>query len=70
MNRLRDVLDGQQQAKAVNDDQTAKREEQRAHIRSKLCKVDRDFMDLIVSTFPGAKVVGIKFNDGETIGRI
>lgn len=69
-NKLRDALEGKAQAKVIDADQTAKRDETRDHIRAKLCDNDRDFIDAIRTTFPGARLVGIRFSDGEEIGRI
>lgn len=69
-NKLRDALEGQPQAKKIDAEQTAKRDETRARIRAKLCDNDRDFIDNILSTFPGARLVGIRFSDGEEIGRL
>ena len=39
-------------------------------IRAKLSDEDRDFMDAIKETFPGARLVGLRFSDGETIGKL
>lgn len=68
--RLRDALEGQQAAQAAADDQDAKREAQRQHIRDKLSEVDRAFLDAVRDKFPGSKLVGIRFNDGEQFGRV
>jgi len=66
---LRDALKGEAEAKAAATDQTKHRETERARIRAKLCDTDRDFIDKIIETFPGAKLVGLRFSDGEKIGR-
>ena len=68
--KLRDALDGQQQAKKIDVEQTAKRDATRDRIRAKLCETDRNFIDQIRATFPSARLVGIRFKDGETIGQI
>lgn len=69
-NRLRDVLEGGAKAKQISDEQKAKRDETRARIRAKMSATDRDFIDKIRETFPGARLVGIKFSDGEQVGNI
>ena len=46
------------------------KDDERARIRAKFSEQDREFMDAIRLVFPTAKLVGIKFKDGETIGRI
>jgi hypothetical protein len=69
-NRLRDALEGKVQAQVIDAKQTAQRDETRDRIRAKLCETDRNFIDKLRETFPSARLVGIKFNDGETIGRI
>ena len=43
---------------------------ERMRIRAKLSDEDRDFLDAIRLVFPTAKLVGIQFSDGETIGNI
>lgn len=43
---------------------------ERMRIRAKLSDEDRDFLDAIRQTFPSARMVGIRFSDGETIGRV
>ena len=45
------------------------KDDERSRIRAKLSEQDREFMDAIKAVFPSAKLVGIKFKDGETIGR-
>ncbi len=39
-------------------------------IRAKLSDEDRDFLDAIRQVFPTARMVGIRFSDGETIGKL
>ncbi len=39
-------------------------------IRAKLCDEDRDFLDAIKDTFPGARLTGLRFSDGEVIGNM
>ena len=39
-------------------------------IRAKLCDEDREFLDAIKELFPGSRMVGIRFSDGETIGNL
>jgi len=38
-------------------------------IRAKLSDEDRDFLDAIKETFPGSRLVAIRFSDGEEIGK-
>lgn len=45
------------------------KEVERMRIRAKLSDEDRDFLDAIRDTFPGARLVGIRFSDGEDIGK-
>ena len=42
---------------------------ERMRIRAKLSDEDRDFLDAIRQTFPSARMVGIRFSDGEDIGK-
>ena len=49
---------------------TADQKIERMRIRAKLSDEDRDFLDAIRQTFPSARMVGIRFSDGETIGNI
>ena len=42
---------------------------ERMRIRAKLSDEDRDFLDAIRDTFPGARLVGLRFSDGEDIGK-
>jgi hypothetical protein len=37
-------------------------------IRAKLSDEDRDLLDAIREIFPNARMVGIRFSDGEAIG--
>jgi len=46
------------------------REQEKARIRAKLSDADREFMDAVIATFPGAKLKAIRFSDGETIGKM
>jgi len=46
------------------------REAERQRIRAKLSEQDREFMDAFKALFPTSRLVGIKFSDGETIGRL
>ena len=39
-------------------------------IRAKLSDEDRDFLDAVRATFPGARLTGLRFSDGETIGNM
>lgn len=39
-------------------------------IRAKLCDEDRDFLDAIREAFPSARLVGLRFSDGEVIGNM
>jgi len=39
-------------------------------VRAKLSDEDRDFLDAIRLVFPTARMVGIRFSDGETIGKL
>ncbi len=43
---------------------------ERMRIRAKLSDEDRDFLDAIRQVFPTARMVGIRFSDGETIGKL
>ena len=45
-------------------------ETERMRIRAKLSDEDREFLDAIREVFPDAKLVGIRFSDGELIGKI
>lgn len=47
----------------------AEKKIERMRIRAKLSDEDRDFLDAIKQVFPTARMVWIKFNDGEEIGR-
>jgi hypothetical protein len=38
-------------------------------IRAKLSDEDRGFLDAIKEVFPTARLVGIRFSDGEDIGK-
>jgi len=49
---------------------TADQKIERMRIRAKLSDEDRDFLDAIRQTFPSARMVGIRFSDGETIGKL
>lgn len=42
---------------------------ERMRIRAKLSEEDRDFLDAIKRVFPTARLVWLKFKDGEEIGR-
>lgn len=42
---------------------------ERMRIRAKLSDEDRDFLDAIKELFPGSRMVGISFSDGEKIGK-
>lgn len=42
---------------------------ERMRIRAKLSEEDRDFLDEIKRVFPTARMVWLKFKDGEEIGR-
>ena len=42
---------------------------EKMRIRAKLCDDDRDFLDAIKATFPGARLIGLRFSDGEDIGK-
>lgn len=66
---LRTILDSSEDAKAAAEDQTKKREAERSHIREKLSETDRAFLDKARELFPSMKLVGIRFSDGEQIGR-
>jgi hypothetical protein len=46
------------------------RETERQRIRAKMSEQDRKFMDSFKQLFPNSRLVGIKFSDGETIGRL
>jgi len=39
-------------------------------IRAKLSDADREFLDAIKELFPGSRMVGIRFSDGESIGNM
>ena len=43
---------------------------ERMRIRAKLSDEDRDFLDAVRATFPGARLTGIRFSDGEVIGNM
>ena len=43
---------------------------ERMRIRAKLNDADREFLDAIRELFPSARMVGIRFSDGEQIGKI
>ena len=47
----------------------AEKKIERMRIRAKLSDEDRDFLDAIRDTFPGARLVGIRFSEGEDIGK-
>lgn len=47
----------------------ADRQVERMRIRAKLSDDDREFLDAIREVFPSARLVGIRFNDGEEIGK-
>ncbi len=42
---------------------------EKMRIRAKLSDEDREFLDAVKDTFPGARLVALKFSDGEEIGR-
>jgi len=42
---------------------------ERMRIRAKLSDEDRDFLDAIRQVFPTARMIGIRFSDGEDIGK-
>ncbi len=42
---------------------------ERMRIRAKLSDEDRDFLDAIRQVFPAARMIGIRFSDGEDIGK-
>lgn len=65
---LRAALDSTEAAKVADGAQEAKRDKQRQHIRDKLCDTDREFIDQLREVFPSARLVGIRFSDGEQIG--
>lgn len=46
------------------------REAERERIRAKMSEQDRKFMDSFKALFPSSRLVGIRFSDGETIGRM
>lgn len=48
----------------------SERKIERMRIRAKLSDADRDFLDAIRDTFPGARLTGLRFSDGETIGNM
>ena len=50
----------------MSSDQTV----EKMRIRAKLCDEDRDFLDAVKATFPGARLTGLRFSDGETIGNM
>lgn len=43
---------------------------ERMRVRAKLSDEDRDFLDAIRQVFPTARMVGIRFSDGEVIGNM
>lgn len=43
---------------------------ERMRIRAKLSDEDRDFLDAIREVFPNARLTGLRFSDGETIGNM
>jgi hypothetical protein len=49
----------------VSDD----REKERKRIRAKMSDQDNKFMDAFKQLFPNGRLVGIRFSDGENIGR-
>jgi len=55
-------------AKAETVKQERSRDEERARVRAKLSERDRNFIDKILSAFPGARLVAIRFEDGEQLG--
>lgn len=50
----------------VND---SERQVEKMRIRAKLSDEDRDFLDAIKDTFSGARLIGLRFSDGEDIGK-
>lgn len=68
--RLAQALDSPGDAKAVADAQAKDRDAERARIRAKLSDSDRQFLDEARALFPGLRMVGIRFADGETVGRV
>ena len=45
------------------------KDDERSRIRAKLSEQDREFMAALQTMIPRDTLVGIKFKDGETIGR-
>ncbi len=43
---------------------------ERMRIRAKLSDEDREFLDALRELFPSCRLVGIRFSDGEQIGKI
>lgn len=43
---------------------------ERERIRAKMSERDRNFMDALRLLFPSCRLVGIRFNDGEQIGKL
>lgn len=69
MTKLREMFDSAEKAKQINTEQQKQQDETREHIRAKLSETDRQFIDDLREVFPTVRLVGIKFNDGEVIGR-
>jgi hypothetical protein len=66
--RLRDALDTPAKAEKVAVRTAAERDKERARVRAKFSESDRAFMDEIRGVFPSARLVYVKFSDGEQIG--
>lgn len=69
MTKLRDALDNPVAAAEVAAKNAADREAERTRIRGKMSEADRAFIDALLKQFPGARLVGVRFKDGEIIGR-
>lgn len=65
---LRDALETPEKAVKVAARTAEERDQERTRIRAKFSEGDRAFIDKIREVFPSAKMVAVKFSDGETIG--
>lgn len=66
---LRDALD-QRKTATVAAEQAESVKSEKKRIREKMPDDVRDFCDSVRAVFPNARLVGLAFSDGETIGRV
>ena len=67
---LRDALNSTAEAKAISTEQAEKRDAERKRVRDKMPDDVRQFADQVRSVFPKARLVAIRFEDGESIGAV